>query len=47
MGNGLVYCSRFMSDEKAIATLKAQVSGDPINSPRVIRFTPQAAQGLE
>jgi len=40
MGNGLVYCSRFMSDEKAIATLKAQVSGDPINSPRVIRFTP-------
>lgn len=40
MGNGLVYCSRFMSDEKAIETLKSQVTGDPINEPRVIQFTP-------
>ncbi|MCG7653530.1 tryptophan 7-halogenase [Alteromonas sp. Cnat2-8] len=40
MGNGLVFCSRFMNDEDAINTLKSQVTGAPINEPRVIRFTP-------
>lgn len=40
MGNGLVYCSRFMSDEEAIDTLRTQVTEQPINDPRVIRFTP-------
>lgn len=40
MGNGLVYCSRYMSDDEAIDTLKSQVTGNPINTPRVIRFTP-------
>ena len=29
-----------MSDEDAINTLKSQVTGAPINEPRVIRFTP-------
>ncbi|GGW75757.1 tryptophan halogenase family protein [Alteromonas halophila] len=40
VGNGLVYCSRYMSDEDAIATLKRQTEGEPLNDPRVIRFTP-------
>ena len=40
MGNGLVYCRRYLSDEQAKTTLLESVSGEPINEPRVIRFTP-------
>ena len=40
MGNGLVYCSRYMSDDQAIDTLRNEVVGNPINEPRIIRFTP-------
>ena len=40
VGNGLVYCSRYMSDEQAKQTLMDQVTGNPINDPRVIQFTP-------
>lgn len=38
-GNGLVYCSRYLSDADAIAQLKSNVKGEPINEPRVIKFT--------
>ncbi|MFY8273335.1 tryptophan halogenase family protein [Pseudoalteromonas sp. SSDWG2] len=38
MGNGLVYCSRYMSDEQAKATLLDTIPGTAINEPRVIKF---------
>lgn len=38
-GNGLVYCSRYLSDEDAIDRLKSSVDGEPINEPRVLKFT--------
>jgi tryptophan halogenase len=40
MGNGLVYCKRYLSDDEANARLRKAVSSHPINEPRVIRFTP-------
>ncbi|GEA09694.1 tryptophan halogenase family protein [Alteromonas sp. KUL49] len=40
VGNGLVYCSKYMTDDEARETLTAQVTGAPINDPRIIRFTP-------
>lgn len=39
-GNGLVYCQRYLSDEDAKARLLAQIEGNTINDPRVIKFTP-------
>jgi len=38
VGNGLVYCSRYLSDEQATQQLMAQISGKPVNSPRIISF---------
>jgi tryptophan halogenase len=38
VGNGLVYCSRYLSDDEAIARLQGGVQGKPITEPRVIRF---------
>ncbi len=38
VGNGLVYCSDHMSDDEAHALLMAQVQGDVLTNPRVIRF---------
>ena len=38
VGNGLVYCSRFMGDDEAKKTLLDNVEGKPITDPRVIRF---------
>ena len=38
VGNGLVYCSRYMSDQEAIEKLKNDVEGRPITEPRVIKF---------
>lgn len=38
MGNGLVFCDRYWSDDQAIQTLVDNVEGEPINDPRVLKF---------
>jgi len=38
MGNGIVFCSKHLSDEDAKATLLNNIEGDLINEPRVIKF---------
>lgn len=38
VGNGLVYCSRYMSDQDATARLLKEVDGKAIIQPRVIKF---------
>lgn len=38
VGNGIVYCSQYVSDEKAKATLLDNIEGDTITEPRVIKF---------
>lgn len=39
VGNGLVYCSDYMSDDAAARTLLDNLDGQPITDPRPIRFT--------
>ncbi len=38
-GNGYVFCDKYLSDEQAIASLLANVDGEPLMTPKVIPFT--------
>ena len=38
VGNGLVFCSRYLSDDEAIASIMSNIEGEPITEPRIIRF---------
>ena len=38
VGNGLVYCSRYLGDDEATAKLRDNVLGEPVNEPRVLKF---------
>lgn len=38
VGNGLVFCSKYCSDEEAINTLTANIEGDLLTEPRIIKF---------
>jgi len=38
VGNGLVFCSKYLSDEDAKSLLVKNIEGEMINQPRVIKF---------
>jgi tryptophan halogenase len=38
VGNGLVYCSKYMSDDEATEYLMANIVGSQLGQPRVIKF---------
>jgi tryptophan halogenase len=40
VGNGMVYCSRYISDDDARETLLNNVEGELITDPRLIKFRP-------
>ena len=44
VGNGLVYSSRFVSDDLARQTLLDHLDGEPLTPPRVLRFRPGQRQ---
>lgn len=39
VGNGIVYSSKFLSDDEARSTLMRNLTGEPITEPRQLRFT--------
>lgn len=38
VGNGIVYCSKYVSDEDAKSALLGNIEGDKLTEPRVIKF---------
>lgn len=38
VGNGLVFCSKYLADDDAKTLLMDNIEGEPINQPRVIKF---------
>jgi tryptophan halogenase len=40
VGNGMVYCSRYLKDDAARETLMANIEGKVLTEPRVIKFRP-------
>lgn len=39
VGNGMVFCSNYLSDEQATQTLLNNVEGEVLTKPRIIKFT--------
>jgi tryptophan halogenase len=40
VGNGMVYCSKYIADDRAKQTLLANIEGKVLTEPRVIKFRP-------